>query len=63
MLIGDGIEESVNSEYKEYFIITDKNYYIFNSSDGTIYKYNNQNKSLDFFLKVTTCDIDYFYEK
>ena len=50
-------------EYIEYFIITDKNYYIFDGLEETIYKYNKNNESLDIFMKINTCDIDYFYEK
>ena len=49
--------------YIEYFIITDKNYYIFDGLDKIIYKYNKNTDSLDKFIKIDTCDIDYFYEK
>ena len=50
-------------QYIEYFIITDKNYYIFDGLDEIIYKYNKNTESLDQFIKIDTCDIDYFYEK
>ena len=49
--------------YIEYYIITNKNYYIFDGLEGTIYKYNKDTESLESFIGIDACDIDYFYEK
>ena len=48
-----------------YFIVTDKNYYIFSyEGNNKIFKYNEENNSLDLLLDLKLCtNIEFFYEK
>ena len=50
------------NRYIRYYIVSGNEYYIFNSNEGKLYKYNSENESLDEFLDLKTCDIDYFHK-
>lgn len=50
-------------KYIRYFIITKNNYYIFNSLEEIIYRYDTENNTLVKFFELKKCNIDYFYEK
>ncbi len=61
-IIGKKNESSLSFSY---FIVTDNNYYLFTYEDThKIFKYNEDNNSLDLLLDLGNCsDMIYFYEK
>lgn len=50
-----------DNAYGSYFIVGKKNYYLFD--DGILYKYDKNSNSLNKYIEVDDCDLDYFYEK
>ena len=49
------------NNYIRYYIVNGNDYFVFNSREEKIYKYNAEFNTLDLFLDVKTCDIDYFH--
>lgn len=47
----------------KYYIPTKNNYYLFNTSDNSLYKYDIRTNKINKYLELNTCDITYLYEK
>ncbi len=50
------------NSYIRYYIVSGNDYLVFNSKEEKLYKYNIENNTLDEFLELKTCDIDYFHK-
>jgi len=60
--INEGDEELKIDNFK-YYIPTANNYYFFNNSNNSLYKYDETLNSLELYAAIDSCDIEYFLGK